>query len=53
MAAIDFDDAMNESKRPRKDDDADRRKQERDNSKVPFSYGPCGHDCVTDLGCDD
>ena len=38
MAAIDFDTAMNESKRPRKDEDAERKKQEREDAKEPTSF---------------
>ena len=34
MAAVDFDDAMNESKRPRRDENAEKKKQERENLKV-------------------
>ena len=30
MAAVDFDDAMNESKRPRRDENAEKKKQERE-----------------------
>jgi len=33
MMAIDFDDAINESKRPRKDEDAERKKQEREDAR--------------------
>ena len=41
MMAIDFDDAINESKRPRKDEDAERKKQEREDARVAHQCYYC------------